>query len=159
MRESIHIQLQQRDEEDTHQYRIIEEYFDALINHRWNDIAKELGITIIAWSPLGSGLLTGKFHRDPEVLKKTPVGRRAMLSRQVESSRGLIGALDEIADAHQVTTAQVALNWLVNYHGDTVVAIPGASKVHHASESASSMDFSLTEDEMARIDDLSRQFR
>ncbi len=123
------------------------------------DAAKDLGITIIAWSPLGSGLLTGKFHKDPEVLKKTPVARRAMLGRQVESSRGLIAALDEIADAHQVTTAQVALNWLVNYHGDTVVAIPGASKVHHAEESAGAMGFSLTDGEMARIDELSRQFR
>ena len=40
------------------------------------DTAKELGITIISYSPLSSGLLTGKFHKDPELLSKLPVGRR-----------------------------------------------------------------------------------
>jgi len=45
VRESILIQLRQRDEEDTTQYRIVDEYFDALINHRWNDIARDMGIS------------------------------------------------------------------------------------------------------------------
>ena len=45
VRESILIQLRQRDEADTHQYQIVDEHFDALINHRWNDIARDLGIT------------------------------------------------------------------------------------------------------------------
>jgi len=45
VRESILIQLRQRDEDDTLAYRIVDEHFDALINHRWNDIARDLGIT------------------------------------------------------------------------------------------------------------------
>jgi RNA polymerase sigma-54 factor len=45
VRESILIQLRQRDEEGTPQYEIVDEHFDALINHRWNDIARDLGIT------------------------------------------------------------------------------------------------------------------
>ncbi len=45
VRESILIQLRQRDAEDTVTYRIVEDHFDALINHRWNDIARALGIT------------------------------------------------------------------------------------------------------------------
>ncbi|MCJ7825164.1 MAG: aldo/keto reductase, partial [Anaerolineales bacterium] len=46
------------------------------------DAAKELGVTITAWSPLASGLLTGKFHKDPEILKQTPFGRRMRLRRE-----------------------------------------------------------------------------
>lgn len=121
------------------------------------DAAKELGITIIAWSPLESGLLTGKFHKDPNTLRKRPVGRRLLLRRRLEKSRSLIVDLEEIAAAHGLTPAQVALNWLVNFHGDTVVAIPGASKVYHAQQNAGAMNFSLSEEEMARIDGLSRQ--
>ena len=120
------------------------------------DTAKELGVTIICYSPLSSGLLTGKFHKDPELLSRLPVGRRMRFRSAVEKSRPLIDLLDEIAQAHDVTIAQVALNWLVNFHGDTVVAIPGASKPQHASESAGAMNFSLTEDEMAKIDEASR---
>ena len=45
VRESILIQLRQRGDEQTTQYRVVEEHFDALINHRWNDIARDLGIS------------------------------------------------------------------------------------------------------------------
>ena len=67
-------------------------------------------------------------------------------------------ALDEIAQAHGKTITQVALNWVINFHGDTVVAIPGASKVDHARESAGVLDFHLTDAEMARLDELSRKY-
>ena len=120
------------------------------------DAAKELGITIISYSPLDSGLLTGKFHKDPEILANTPRGRRMRLSNRIEASRPLISTLDSIAQAHDVTIAQVALNWLVNFHGDTVVAIPGASKPRHAQESAGAMDFRLSDQEMALIDERSK---
>ena len=103
------------------------------------DTAKELGVTIISYSPLDSGLLTGKFHKDPELLSKLPVGRRMRFRSAVEKSRPLIDLMDGIAQTHDVTISQVALNWLVNFHGDTVVAIPGASKPQHAHESAGAM--------------------
>ncbi len=123
------------------------------------DTAKELGVTIISYSPLDSGLLSGKFHKDPELLGKVPFGRRMRFRSAVEKSRPLIDVLDGIAQAHDVTIAQVALNWLVNFHGETVVAIPGASKPQHARESAGAMAFSLTEAEMAQIDEASREIK
>jgi diketogulonate reductase-like aldo/keto reductase len=58
-----------------------------------------------------------------------------------------------------VTVSQVALNWLINSHGDTVVAIPGASKPGHAYESAGAMGFTLTADEIERIDQASSKCR
>jgi aryl-alcohol dehydrogenase-like predicted oxidoreductase len=123
------------------------------------DTAKELGITIIAWGPLSSGLLTGKFHNEPEALSERSPYRRASLKRSLDKSRSLVQSLTEIAAAHQVTVAQVALNWLVNFHGDTVVAIPGASRPYQAAESAGVMGFTLSENEMAYIDELTRQYR
>jgi RNA polymerase sigma-54 factor len=45
VQESVLIQLRQRDEEESVAYRVIEDHFDALINHRWNDIARDLGIS------------------------------------------------------------------------------------------------------------------
>jgi aryl-alcohol dehydrogenase-like predicted oxidoreductase len=53
----------------------------------------------------------------------------------------------------------VALNWLINYAGETVVAIPGASKASQAANSAGAMKFSLSEEEPGRIDEMTHQYR
>lgn len=58
------------------------------------ETAKELEVTIIAYTPLESGLLTGKYHKYPELLEKKPVFWRARLRRSMEKSRPLISALD-----------------------------------------------------------------
>ncbi len=123
------------------------------------DAAKQLGVTIVAWSPLASGLLTGKFHKNPEMLNQRPFGRRMMLRRRIERSRPLIEGLQDIALKHGASPTQVALSWLVNFQGETVVAIPGASTAHHAEQSAATMKFRLSEVEMARLDELTRSFR
>lgn len=123
------------------------------------DTAKELGVTIVAWGPLESGLLSGKFHKDPQMLRARPVYRRRKLVRKVGQSQSTIQALEEIAAAHQATPAQVALNWLIHAQGDTVVAIPGATQPHHVEQNAGAMKFELTGDEIARLDELTRQFR
>jgi aryl-alcohol dehydrogenase-like predicted oxidoreductase len=123
------------------------------------ETARELGITIVAWAPLARGLLSGKFHQQPELLERVPFGRRAFLRRYVEKSRLLVETLIEIAAAHQVTPAQVALNWLISLHDKTVVVIPGASKVLHAEDAALAMQFSLSQDEIERLEILSREYR
>jgi aryl-alcohol dehydrogenase-like predicted oxidoreductase len=121
--------------------------------------ARDSGITIVAWSPLASGVLTGKYHRDPKSLEQVPFIRRRRLSGQIERSRPLVQALEEIAASYQVTAAQVALNWLVTFKGEGVLAIPGASKVEQAAESAGAMAFALDTEDLTRLDELSRIFR
>lgn len=123
------------------------------------DAARELGVTIVAYSPLSRGLLTAKFHRDPEVLENTPLGRRLYLRRMIDETRPLIEALEAIAGAHDVTPAQVALNWLIQVQGETVVVIPGASSVSQAEEAAGVMSFKLTEAEISQLDQLTRKYR
>ena len=71
----------------------------------------------------------------------------------------MVEALEEIAGEHEATPAQVALNWLINSQGETVVSIPGVTNAHQAGENAGSMLLSLSGDEMARLDELSQRFR
>jgi aryl-alcohol dehydrogenase-like predicted oxidoreductase len=123
------------------------------------DTAKELGVTIIAYTPLASGLLTGKYHRNPELLNRQPGFRRGMMQRDLEASRPLITAMEGIAARNGVTLAQVALNWVIHFQGETVVTIPGATQVQQAQENAGAMQFRLTGGELTSLDELSRAFR
>jgi aryl-alcohol dehydrogenase-like predicted oxidoreductase len=120
--------------------------------------AKDLNISIIAYSPLAQGLLSGKYHKTPEAVSEVPLMRRRAFRSRIEKSRPLVEALMDIAQAHGVSASQVALNWLVGHHGDTVVAIPGATKVEHARQNCLAMSFLLTRAQMAKIDELSGRF-
>ncbi len=122
-------------------------------------VAKELGITIIAYSPLAQGLLSGRFHDDPAALKAASFMRRqysGLNPEGLKKTEALVRFLQETAKKHNASASQVALNWLVRFHGDTVVAIPGATKVKHAQEAAGALQFTLTKEELATIDTLSR---
>lgn len=112
-------------------------------------------MTIIAYTPLESGLLSGKYHKNPELLEKKMWFWKRRLQRGLEKSRSLVARLEEIAARYHVTSAQVALNWVINAHGDSVVTIPGVTKVSQAQESAGAMKFQLGEDEIAQLDEVS----
>ena len=121
------------------------------------DAAKELGITIIAYTPLGMGSLTGHLHRKPELLKPMPRLRRWRVGRQLKKTKPLIDALEAIASEHEATVAQIVLNWTVNYHGETVVTIPGSSKTYQAEQNAGAMRISLTNEQLETISTLSHE--
>ncbi|MEI7833986.1 MAG: aldo/keto reductase [bacterium] len=123
------------------------------------ETARRLGVTLIAYSPLAQGLLTGKFHADPTLLTALPPSRHSVFSPASRAFRPqnlarilpLIEELRRVATAHGVTPGQVALAWVISHYGDTVVAIPGATKPAQATESAAAMDIQLSENELARI--------
>lgn len=124
------------------------------------DAARSLGVTLIAYSPLAQGLLTGKFHERPELAQSLPMWRRVRSGRHgrifgpgnLTRTRPLIDELRVAADHHEASVVQVALAWLVSFYGESVVAIPGATRPEQARESAGAMHVSLTDEEMARID-------
>ncbi|MCX4097384.1 aldo/keto reductase [Nocardia sp. alder85J] len=121
------------------------------------DTARRLGITLIAYAPLRSGLLTGKFHDDPARLATLRPIRRTLgrlTTRTLTRTRPVIDELRAIAHAHGATPTQIALAWLITHYGDTVVAIPGASAPRHAQDNSDAMDLRLTETELARLDAL-----
>lgn len=121
--------------------------------------AKARGISIIAWSPLEQGMLSGRFHRDASSANKLPWMRRGALQFQkgrIEKSRPLIESLERIAAQHKASPTQVALSWLINAHGDTVVAIPGASSVAQVKQNAGALTLQLSAAEHQEIDEKSR---
>lgn len=121
------------------------------------EVAKELGITIVAYTPLGSGILTGKYHQNPELIQHKNAYYRGTLKRELELTRPLISLMEEIAANHNATLAQVALNWVIHFNGECVVTIPGATKVRQAEESAAAMNFVLSADELSCLDESSRK--
>ncbi|MCG6987165.1 MAG: aldo/keto reductase [Gemmatimonadetes bacterium] len=126
------------------------------------DTAREMGVTIIAYSPLAQGLLSGRFHDDPSQLKRLGRPRslqRAFRPRGLRKSAPVVSALQAVAETRGVTTAQVALRWLVDMHPGVVVAIPGASKVAQARENAGALGFELSEAEIETLDRASQAFR
>jgi len=125
------------------------------------DTAKELGIKIIAYSPLAQGVVTGKFHDNPELLRNS--GFRKFSSpfkkKGLEESRPVVAELKKLAAKYEVSPADVALNWMINFHGDTVLAIPGASKPEHAEGNTKSMNFSLSKDDLQLLDKVSEKYK
>lgn len=112
--------------------------------------ARELGVKILAYSPLAQGRLTGKYS--PEATAQ-PTGARKIDPKF--SRRGLtqiapvLTALQAIAAAHDKTPAQVALNWLI-CQGD-VVPIPGAKNAQQASQNAGALGWRLSAEEQAQL--------
>ena len=125
--------------------------------------AQGLGVTLIAYSPLAQGILTGRYHDDPALARALPWSRRSRLSPSsrfltpegLARTAPLIAELRAVGEAHGASLAQVALAWLVTRYGNTVVAIPGASRPEQAAATAAAMDLLLTEAEIAHIDTVS----
>jgi len=107
---------------------------------------------VIAYSPLGQGVLSGRYqdHPTPRDLRRF---RGDFSADGRTRTQPLIAALREIGGRHQATPAQVALAWLVAK--PNVVAIPGASSVKQLEENAAAGDLALERDELARLDSLS----
>jgi aryl-alcohol dehydrogenase-like predicted oxidoreductase len=126
------------------------------------DAAKELGMTIIAYSPLAQGLVSGRYHDDPSMLKSRSGLRRFLPpwgAGSLRKSRPVIDALREIGQKYEATSSQVALNWLTHFHGETVVAIPGATKLSQAQQNVGALGFTLSQDELNHLDEVSRPFK
>jgi aryl-alcohol dehydrogenase-like predicted oxidoreductase len=122
------------------------------------EAARELGITILAYSPLAQGLLTGKYT--PESDLKPAGARRLSPSFSKESLTKLkpvIQALQEIGEKHERTPAQVALNWLVAQ--GNVLPIPGAKNVHQAAQNAGALGWQLDVDELDQLAQLTQDKR
>ena len=112
--------------------------------------AQRNGRIVIAYSPLGQGLLSGRYQDAP------PKNFRRMRSDFRPEGRArrepLIAALREIAERHGATPSQVSLAWLIRM--PNVVAIPGASSVRQLEENAAAADLTLSDDDVSRLDSL-----
>jgi aryl-alcohol dehydrogenase-like predicted oxidoreductase len=111
---------------------------------------------VIAYSPLGQGLLSDRYDADHAPNGSARLNNSLFLPENLERARPLIDALREIAATHDATPAQVALAWVV-WH-DHVVAIPGASSVEQLEANAAAADLALSTDDIGRLTEASDAF-
>ena len=113
---------------------------------------RELGIGIVAYSPLGRGFLTGRF-RSPADFEAGD--RRVVFPRfrdeNLERNLALARRIEELAAAQGCTPAQLALAWVLA-QGDDVVPIPGTKRRTYLEENAGAVDVELTPEELEQID-------
>jgi aryl-alcohol dehydrogenase-like predicted oxidoreductase len=120
------------------------------------DACRELNITLIAYQPLASGALTGKYldgDRPKGIRRFRPPFRKADL----DAVRPVVALLREIAEPYGKTPGQVALRWLLQQEG--VVPIPGAKNARQATHNAGALSFTLTPAEVEALDQASRRWR
>jgi aryl-alcohol dehydrogenase-like predicted oxidoreductase len=121
------------------------------------DAARQLGVTILAYSPLAQGLLTGKYT--PENADSVTGARKldTRFSRQgLEKLAPVTHLLRQIGETHDRTPAQVSLNWLIK---QSVIPIPGAKNANQAQQNAGALGWSISDEEFTQLDLLTRDRR
>jgi aryl-alcohol dehydrogenase-like predicted oxidoreductase len=120
------------------------------------DACRELGITLIAYQPLASGALTGKYldGTRPKGIRRF---RAPFRKADLDAVRPVVALLGEIAEPYGKTPGQVALRWLMKQEG--VVPIPGARDAKQAKHNVGALSFTLTPAELDALDQATRRWR
>lgn len=111
----------------------------------------ELGIALVAWSPLGAGFLAGANEILPEADFRNHNPR--FTGDNLAANRSRFAPLEEVAGDLGISTTQLALAWLLNKDG-AVYPIPGSRKAARVAENAAAAGITIPSDVMARIDAL-----
>ncbi len=117
-------------------------------------LVEDQHLALLPWSPLAGGLLSGKFTRDGDT---DPEARRVSFDfPPVDKARGydIIDVMRDVAGAHGVSVAQVALAWLLHQPAVTSVII-GAKRLDQLNDNLGSVDLTLTPDELDRLNAIS----
>ena len=116
------------------------------------ETARELGIGIVAYSPLGRGFLTGAIRTpadfDPDDFRRSSP---RFVGENFQKNLDLVAHVTSIAKKKNCTPGQLALAWLLA-RGDDVVPIPGTKRVKYLEENVAAMDVHLSPDELREID-------
>ncbi|MEM7126825.1 MAG: aldo/keto reductase [Chloroflexota bacterium] len=121
-------------------------------------MAQALNLGVMAWSPLASGLLSGKYTRTDSSGAGTAKGVRRLdtvaLHAQHEQNLTIARTVDAIADEIGQTSAQVAINW-VRQQGE-VIPVLGARKASQLQDNLACLEFTLTTEQMERLNEVSQ---
>jgi aryl-alcohol dehydrogenase-like predicted oxidoreductase len=114
----------------------------------------DLGIALVAYSPLGRGFLAGRFKSLDDLApgdwrRNNPRFQRENFVRNF----AIVDRIRELAEAKGCTSAQLALAWLLNRH-DNVIPIPGTSSINRLEENARATDIVLSDEELERIENV-----
>ncbi|BAM07142.1 aldo/keto reductase [Leptospirillum ferrooxidans] len=115
---------------------------------------RELGIGLVAYSPLGRGLITGSFAsaseiKDGDVRKSHP----RFQSENLLKNKELAEKVREMATRNHMTPAQLALSWILA-QGPDIVPIPGSSRISHIDEFVDGLAIPVPFQELVRLTDL-----
>jgi aryl-alcohol dehydrogenase-like predicted oxidoreductase len=120
---------------------------------------EEYGMSLLAWSPLAQGALTGKYT--PDNLPKfedVRSGNPLFHPKNFNQIWPLVQKLKEIGQKYGKTPAQVALNWLLTT-SDAVIVIPGAKRPEHVVDNAGAAGWRLSYEDWLELDQLSKSLR
>jgi len=114
---------------------------------------RELGIGFVSYSPLGRGFLSGRFA-SPDDLAEDDFRRTQprFQGENLEANMRIVAKLQEIAEENGITSAQLALAWVLA-QGEDIVPIPGTKRRKYLEENAAAADIELTDDELSRINE------
>ena len=120
------------------------------------ETCRELGISYVAYSPLGRGFLTGRFKKrnDFEEGDFRPNNPR-FNDENFDKNLGIVNQVEEIASEKGVTAAQLALAW-VHAQGDDILTIPGTKRRSYLEQNLQSLDIKLTAEDLERLDPVGR---
>jgi aryl-alcohol dehydrogenase-like predicted oxidoreductase len=112
---------------------------------------EELGIALVAYSPLGRGFLSGRFS-SPEELDEGDFRRYAprFSGENLKHNTGLVQRVRELAGEKGITPGQLALAWVL-HRGEHIVPIPGTKRVSYLEENLAAADVQLSEEDVQRI--------
>jgi len=115
------------------------------------DVCNELGITFVAYSPLGRGFLTGaiKSRADLEEGDFRLVNPR-FTDEAILKNLKFVEIIESVAQSKGLSKAQIALAWILS-HSDDITAIPGTRNVHRLEENLGALKVELTEDDLSII--------
>jgi aryl-alcohol dehydrogenase-like predicted oxidoreductase len=120
-------------------------------------MAEHFGLSVLAWAPLGGGVLTGKYTRDPKKGSTDSLRKQGNVSRGRTTERNLEIArtVDAVADEIGATSAQVAAAW-VAAQGYRYIPIVGARKLEQIQDSLGAAAVELAPEHLARLAEVSR---
>ncbi|HWC04778.1 MAG TPA: aldo/keto reductase [Methylomirabilota bacterium] len=114
---------------------------------------RELGITLVAYSPLGRGLLSGRIQTAAEIPEDDRKRQHPRFQGEnFDHNRRLVGRVEAIAREKGVTPSQLALAWLLA-QGSDVVPIPGTKRVAYLEENLGALGIGLSTDDRRRLDE------
>jgi len=118
-------------------------------------MAMDLGLGVTLWSPLGGGILTGKYRKkDGQAKRLDPTSEFGQM-KLTERNLAIADEVVKIAQELERSPAQVAINWLVNRPGVTSTII-GARRVQQLEDNLAAVDFQLSPEHVERLDQVSR---
>lgn len=112
-------------------------------------------ITILAYSPMAQGLLTGKFAKDHKFQKGDHRARnRLFIPENFQRVHQALDRLRPLAEENKISLGQLALAWIISHTG--ACAIAGARSADQAAQNAAASEVSLSDDDLARLDEIGR---